>query len=395
LKEPNFRTHHGDGEDTPTTNFIKSRDDSGEITTLSPESLIDTPIQREPDPTPICDPEGLIRIVELLEDHDSLVQDNPTRIKFLCKYKQDTAEEVFSYNQLLDHITHDEDTDLVWKFKRIVSHQGPLTQEHPDYNGSSFNVMIEWENGEVTSEPLSVIAKDDPVSCAKYARDNGLMEVPGWKRLPPPEPPPEGYKRIRVHFVFDVKHDGRHKARLVADGHLTDTPLESVYSGVVSIRAFRIVTFLAELNRLNLWATDIGNAYLEAKTREKIYIIGGPEFGNRQDHFLIIDRALYGLKSSGARWHDRFADCMRDLHFFPCRAEPDVWVHKNGERYDYVAVYVDDLAIAMEDPKSFTDTLIERYKFKLKGTGPITFHLGIDFRREEDGTLCMEPRKYW
>ena len=33
---------------------------------------------------------------------------------------------------------------------------------------------------------------------------------------------PEGYKRIRVHFVFDVKHDGRHKARLVADGHLTD-----------------------------------------------------------------------------------------------------------------------------------------------------------------------------
>ena len=33
---------------------------------------------------------------------------------------------------------------------------------------------------------------------------------------------PVGYKKIRVHFVFDVKHDGRHKARLVADGHLTE-----------------------------------------------------------------------------------------------------------------------------------------------------------------------------
>jgi hypothetical protein len=35
--------------------------------------------------------------------------------------------------------------------------------------------------------------------------------------------------------VFDVKHDGRHKARYVAGGHLTDVPNESVYSGVVSL----------------------------------------------------------------------------------------------------------------------------------------------------------------
>ena len=39
-------------------------------------------------------------------------------------------------------------------------------------------------------------------------------------------------------FVFDVYHDGRHKARLVADGHLTKEPLETVYSGDVSLRSF-------------------------------------------------------------------------------------------------------------------------------------------------------------
>jgi hypothetical protein len=55
---------------------------------------------------------------------------------------------------------------------------------------------------------------------------------------------------------------------MVADGHLTDIPLESVYSGVVSLRGLRIITFLAELNGLNLRATDIGNAYLEAFTME-------------------------------------------------------------------------------------------------------------------------------
>jgi Reverse transcriptase (RNA-dependent DNA polymerase) len=110
-----------------------------------------------------------------------------------------------------------------------------------------------------------------------------------------------------------MTHDGRHKARLEADGHLTDIPLESVYSGVASLRGFRIVFFLAKLNHLKLWSTDIGNAYLEAYTSAKVYIIAGPGFGERDGHILIISKALYGLQSSGARWYDRFADCIREI----------------------------------------------------------------------------------
>jgi hypothetical protein len=45
----------------------------------------------------------------------------------------------------------------------------------------------------------------------------------------------EGYKNIIVHFVFDVKHDLRHKARLVAGGHLTDPSTDGTYSGVVNL----------------------------------------------------------------------------------------------------------------------------------------------------------------
>ena len=60
--------------------------------------------------------------------------------------------------------------------------------------------------------------------------------------------PPKGYRKIRVHIVFDVKHDGRHKARFVAGGHLTPIPMESVYSGVISLRGVRLLIFLAELN---------------------------------------------------------------------------------------------------------------------------------------------------
>jgi hypothetical protein len=46
---------------------------------------------------------------------------------------------------------------------------------------------------------------------------------------------------------------------------------------------------------------------------------------------------------------------------------------------EYIKVYVNDLAIAMKDPREFTDILEAKHKFKLKGTGPIPFHLGMDF----------------
>ena len=57
--------------------------------------------------------------------------------------------------------------------------------------------------------------------------------------------------------------------------------------------------FLTELNGMEAYATDIGNAYLEAKTEEKVCIRAGPEFGALEGHLLIIYKALYGLRSSG------------------------------------------------------------------------------------------------
>jgi Reverse transcriptase (RNA-dependent DNA polymerase) len=130
---------------------------------------------------------------------------------------------------------------------------------------------------------------------------------------------PSGYKKVIEHLIYDVKHDGRHKARLVADRHLTDIPLDSVYSGIMSLWGFRLVLLLAELNGLQPWATDIGNVYLEAYTSKKVYIICGPEFKDRDRNILLINKALRGLRNSDARWYDRFADCIRELGFFPGR----------------------------------------------------------------------------
>ena len=407
------------------------------------------------------------RIVAAIEEHGNNVEKNPGRMKFVCSVNDDKYEEIMTYNEIMNHIEQSEEDAIVWKFKRIIGHEGPLSNTHAMWKGSTYNVRIEWENGEITDEPMTTIAADDPVTCAIYAKDNALLDVPGWKRfksiakrqqhmfrmanqaklrsfrLSPKykygfEIPrdykhaieldaksgttrwsdathlemaqldeydcfqdqgtgaivPKGFKKIRVHLIYDIKHDGRHKARLVADGHLTDIPVDSVYSGVVTLRGLRLLIFLAELNGLCTWATDIGNAYLEAVTSERVCIIAGPEFGARQGHLLIIHKALYGLRSSGARWHDRFSDCLRAEGFLPCKAEPDIWLRPNNGVYEYIGVYVDDLAIAMAEPQAFVNILEQKHGFKLKGTGEISFHLGCDFFRDEEGVLCMAPRKY-
>ena len=48
---------------------------------------------------------------------------------------------------------------------------------------------------------------------------------------------------------------------MVAGGHLTAVPKESVYSGVISLGGIRIMTFLAELNQLEIWGADISSVF--------------------------------------------------------------------------------------------------------------------------------------
>ena len=56
----------------------------------------------------------------------------------------------------------------LYRFRAIIGHQGPLLASDPDRKGSKYNVQVEWETGEITFEPLSIIAADDPVTCAAY-----------------------------------------------------------------------------------------------------------------------------------------------------------------------------------------------------------------------------------
>ena len=383
----------------------------------------------------------MAKIIDI-DDHGPPLED----MKFKLKINKDQADEIMSYNQLMDCIQKgtdgEEDLDLLFKFKDILAHQGPLESTDPNHKGSRYNVMVEWEPGEVTYEPLTLISKEDPINCAVYAKKRDLLDTTGWnhpkRHAKISKRPIRAVKQSRIHqvrasaryqhgfqvpkdfngaisldkensnthwqdemdleltqiheykvFKDTVKHDEKFKARLVVDGHLTKEP-------VVSLRSLRMVVFLSQLNDFEIWGADVGNAYLGAYTDQNLCIIVGPEFKELQVHLLIMIKTLHGTCSGRTRLHDRLFDILQELKFKPSKADPDVWMRPEpgGTCYEYIAVYVDDLAIAAKDPQAFCNELKKRYNLKLKGVGHLEYHLGCTYKKDHDGTLAADLRRY-
>ena len=128
------------------------------------------------------------RVVRAVVEKEEDRQKGSEYMKFICEVPNSSVDEILTYNEILDHIEKDNDevendTEQLYNFRRITAHQGPLRSSDKDYKGSTYNVLVEWETGETTYEPLELIASDAPATCAEYAMKHSLLDTPGWKRF--------------------------------------------------------------------------------------------------------------------------------------------------------------------------------------------------------------------
>ena len=137
----------------------------------------------------------MAKIIDI-DDHGQPLED----IKFKLKINKDQAEELMSYNQLMDYIQKgtdaEEDPDSFFKFR-------------DNHKGSKYNVMVEWESREVTYEPLTLISKDDPITCAVYAQKHDLLDTTGLKHL-------KRYAKTSKRLIRAVKQSRIHQVRASA-----------------------------------------------------------------------------------------------------------------------------------------------------------------------------------
>ena len=208
---------------------------------------------------------------------------------------------------------------------------------------------------------------------------------------------PVGYTKSSGHIIWDIKMDFTRKARWVKDGHRTPDLEDSKYAGVVSRESIRIMLTYAALHGIPVLAADIRNAYLQAPTSEKHFIICGKEFGlENEGKRAVIVRALYGGKAAGRDFWHHLRSCMGHLGFKSKTGDPDVWMRpatrKDGSQtYEYVLLYTDDCLVVADNAESILKEEIGRYfQLKPESIGPPTIYLGGHLRLVEidDGTLA-------
>ena len=118
----------------------------------------------------------------------------------------------------------------------------------------------------------------------------------------------------------------------------------------------------------------------------------GPEFGTKEGSTVIINKALYGLKTSSERWYAHFADTLRGFGFKQSRFDRDVWMRldKENKLYEYVCTHVDDFMIVSMNPEKVMEQIQSVYT--VKSIGPPEYYLGlvstIKRTRRGDGELA-------
>ena len=140
-------------------------------------------------PMPSFDPSDLIGRAFLLPPEENGERHRAKLTRQVVEIiDQDNGQRVENSNFILDIGNGKVEEDMgmdqeLYRFRAIIGHQGPLLASDPDWKGSQYNVQVEWETGEITFEPFSIIAADDPVTCAAYAKENDLLALEGWHRF--------------------------------------------------------------------------------------------------------------------------------------------------------------------------------------------------------------------
>jgi hypothetical protein len=218
-----------------------------------------------------------------------------------------------------------------------------------------------------------------------------------FKILGPNEHAPPGWHKASGHIIFDVKMDFTRKAHWVKDGHKTPVSPTPSFAGVVSRESIHISLTYAALLGLPVWGADIRNAYIQAPSSEKHFIICSPEFGlENVGRVALVRRALYGGKVAGRDFWQHLRDCTGHLGFSFSQTDPNVWIRllkrSTGDKYyEYVLLYVDNVLVISERAEQVLRQEIgQHFVLRKESIGKPSNYLGGKLREVtlENGVLA-------
>ena len=116
-----------------------------ELPLFSPEELLGLTFLKE------CEDGQTLR-AKVLKHLNEWDKDNHAEIKFSVEVGDGEFDKIIAYNELSDLIERQHEAEAkgemnFWAFEDIISHQGPLKPTDQCYKGSSYNILVQWEDG--------------------------------------------------------------------------------------------------------------------------------------------------------------------------------------------------------------------------------------------------------
>jgi len=211
--------------------------------------------------------------------------------------------------------------------------------------------------------------------------------------------PPPGRKVIKNRWVFDVKTDGRKRARLVAKGfsQVEGIDYDEIFSPVVRYETVRLILALAAIQRWQMSSVDVKTAFLYGELDEELYMEQpqGFKVKNHEHKVLRLKRAIYGLKQAALQWWKALDKSMIEIGFRRLKSDAGIFVQdgRNGPKV-IVIVYVDDavfLGPADQDVRHAKAQFMR--KWECRDIGPTKEFLRMRLHVHKD-FIALEQKDY-
>ena len=202
---------------------------------------------------------------------------------------------------------------------------------------------------------------------------------------------PSKRKPIKNRWVFDIKRNGRFKARLVACGYsqVPGIDFQDYYAPVVNEVVFRILIILQLTYKLKAVIIDIETAFLHGDLQEDIYMMA-PKGGDfKHDECVKLNKALYGLVQAARQFYIKFAKVLNKIGFIQSYADPCLFHRTTKKGRIIMVVHIDDCYVIgnPQEIQSFSEDL-QKQGLKIKISDLAMDYLSCDIRMDYINNLA-------
>ena len=225
---------------------------------------------------------------------------------------------------------------------------------------------------------------------------NSLRDKGTWEEIPTNKASPSNIIPTMWVFKYKFDEDGylvKFKARLCARGDLQLTAMNT-YAATLAARVFRSLMAIVAAYNLETRQYDAVNAFANSPIDEAVYCRPPEGWPGNADVFLLLHRALYGLKQSPALWYKHLFQALVDLGLEPLVEVECLFMSRNSHMLLFF--FVDDIVVLYDhryasEVDEFQTKLFER--FEMRYIGELEWFLGIHISRDRTNhtlSLCQD-----